>query len=83
MVCVMTNSEALTVALARQLAIADKRQQQAAIVQTAARLLSESEGEKKESLMLLIAATQAERQRVINLTEALLLTGRTSQISIL
>lgn len=60
------NSQALTISLSRQLAIADKRPQQAAIVQTAARLLSESEGETKESLMLLIAATPAQRQQIVS-----------------
>lgn len=60
------NSQALTIALARQLAIADKRPQQAAIIQTAARLLSESEGETKESLLLLIAATPAQRQQIVS-----------------
>lgn len=67
------NSQALTIALASQLAIADKRPQQAAIVQTAARLLSESEGETKENLMLLIAATPAQRQEIVGLTERMIL----------
>lgn len=67
------NSQALTISPARQLAIADKRPQQAAIVQTAARLLSESEGETKENLMLLIAATPAQRQGIVGLTERMLL----------
>lgn len=63
------SSQALTIALARQLAIADKRPQQAAIVQTAARMLSESEGETKESLMLLIAASPADRQKIVSFNE--------------
>lgn len=67
------NSQALTIALARQLAIADKRPQQAAIVQTAARLLSESEGETKENLMLLIAATPAQRQQIVSVMDKLFL----------
>jgi hypothetical protein len=64
------NSEALTLALSRRLAIADKRPQQATIIQTAARLLSGADAETKESLMRLIAATPSERQRILNLTEA-------------
>lgn len=67
------NSQSLTIALARQLAIADKRPQQAAIVQTAARLLSESEGETKESLMLLIAATPAQRQQIVSVMDKMFL----------
>ena len=64
------NSEALTLALSRRLAIADNRNQQATIIQTAARLLSGADAETKESLMRLIAATPSERQRILNLTEA-------------
>ena len=64
------NSEALTLALSRRLAQADKRPQQAVIIQTAARLLSGADAETKESLMRLIAATPSERQRILNLTEA-------------
>jgi hypothetical protein len=64
------NSEALTLALSRRLAIADKRNQQAVIIQTAARLLSGADAETKDSLMRLIAATPSERQRILNLTEA-------------
>ena len=67
------NSEALTLALSRRLAIADKRPQQAAIIQTAARLLSGADAETKDSLMRLIAATPSERQIIINLTEKSLL----------
>lgn len=67
------NRQALTIALDRQLAIADKRPQQAAIVQTAARLLSESEGETKESLMLLIAATPAQRQQIVSVMDGMFL----------
>lgn len=67
------NSQALTIALARQLAIADKRPQQAAIVQTAARLLNESEGETKESLMLLIAASPADRQKIVSAYDGMFL----------
>lgn len=56
------NSQALTISLARQLAIADKRPQQAAIVQTAARLLPDADSETKEALLRLIAASPADRQ---------------------
>lgn len=67
------DSQALTISLSRQLAIADKRPQQAAIVQTAARLLSESEGETKESLMLLIAASPAQRQQIVSAYDGMFL----------
>jgi hypothetical protein len=56
-----------------RIAQADKRPQQAAIIQTAARLLSGADDETKESLMRLIGATPLERQRVLNLTESLFL----------
>lgn len=69
-----TNSQALTIALARRLAIADKRQQQAAIVQTAARLLQQSDNElTKKACFDLIAASPSERQRIIGLTERMFL----------
>lgn len=67
------NIQALTISLARQLAIADKRPQQAAIVQTASRLLGESEGETKESLMLLIAATPTQRQKIVSAYDGMFL----------
>jgi hypothetical protein len=67
------NSEALTLALSRRLAQADKRNQQATIIQTAARLLSGADAETKDSLMRVIAATPSERQIIISLTEKTLL----------
>ena len=67
------NYAGLAVCLARRLAQADKTNQQAAIIQTAARLLSGADDETKESLMRLIGATPLERQRVLNLTESLFL----------
>lgn len=70
-----TNYAGLTLCLARRLAIADKAPQQATIVQTAARLLSSADAETKDSLMRLISASPSERQRVLNLTEALFLGG--------
>lgn len=69
----MKNYSGLTICLARRLAQADKQPQQAAIIQTAARVLSGADDETKESLMRLIAATPSERQRVLNLTEAIFL----------
>jgi uncharacterized protein YfdQ (DUF2303 family) len=67
------NSEALTLALSRRLAQADKRNQQATIIQNAARLLSGADAETKDSLMRVIAATPSERQIIISLTEKTLL----------
>lgn len=69
----MNNYAGLVICLARRLAQSEKTNQQAAIIQTAARLLSGSDDETKESLMRLIAASPSERQRVLNLTESLFL----------
>jgi len=70
-----TNTEALTICLARRLAIQHKEPQQAAIVQTAARMLEQSTDEQTRSACLdLIAATPAERQRIVAFAEAILLT---------
>jgi hypothetical protein len=69
----MKNYSGLAICIARRLAQADKTNQQAAIIQTAARLLSGADDETKESLMRLIGATPLERQRVLNLTESLFL----------
>ena len=69
----MNNYAGLAICIARRLAQSEKTNQQAAIIQTAARLLSGADDETKESLMRLIAATPSERQRVLNLTESLFL----------
>ena len=69
----MNNYAGLAICLSRRLAQSDKTNQQAAIIQTAARLLSGADDETKESLMRLIGATPLERQRVLNLTESLFL----------
>lgn len=63
------NSQSITISLARQLAIADKRPQQAAIVQTAARLLPDADSETKEALLRFIAASPADRQKIVSFTE--------------
>jgi hypothetical protein len=69
-----TNTEALTIALARRLAIAEKRPQQAAIIQTAARMMTQTQDpQTKRACLDLIAASPAERQRIIALTEKLFL----------
>lgn len=66
------NTEALTICLARRLAIADKRPQQAAIIQTAARMMMQTQDEQtKRACLDLIAASPSERQRIISLTEKL------------
>lgn len=68
------NSEALTIALARLLAISDKRPQQAAIIQTAARMLKQAKDEQtKKACLDLIAASPAERQKIVSLDEKLFL----------
>jgi hypothetical protein len=69
-----TNTEALNIALARRLAIADKRPQQAAIIQTAARMMTQAQDpHTKMACLDLIAASPSERQRIISLTEKLFL----------
>ena len=69
-----TNTEALTIALARRLAIADKRPHQAAIIQTAARMMTQTQDpQTKRACLDLIAASPAERQKIIALTEKLFL----------
>jgi hypothetical protein len=69
-----TNTEALNIALARRLAIADKRPQQAAIIQTAARMMTQTrDPQTKQACLDLIAASPAERQKIIALTEKLFL----------
>ena len=69
----MKNYAGLTICIARRLAQAEKRPQQAAIIQTAARLLNGADDETKESLMRLIALTPQERQASLNVTESLFL----------
>ena len=69
-----TNTEALTIALARRLAIADQRPQQAAIIQTAARMMTQTQdAQTKRACLDLIAASPAERQKIVGLTEKLFL----------
>ena len=69
-----TNTEALNIALARRLAIADQRPQQAVIIQTAARMMTQAQDEQtKQACLDLIAASPSERQRIVALTEKLFL----------
>lgn len=65
----MINQQATTIALARRLAQKYKENQQAVIVQTAARLLPESDAETKDALMQLIAASPAQRQEIVSRAE--------------
>lgn len=60
-----TNTEALTITLARQLAMAEKRPQQAAIIQTAARMMKQTQdSQTKLACLDLIAASPSERQQL-------------------
>ena len=69
-----TNAEALTIALARRLAIVDQRPQQAAIIQTAARMMTQTQDVRTKARCIeLIAATPQERQMAVALTEKLFL----------
>lgn len=65
----MLNQQASTLCIARRLAQCYKENQQAVIVQTAARLLPESDAETKDALMQLIAASPAQRQEIVRRVE--------------
>ena len=69
-----SNTEALTICIARRLAMHYKENQQAAIVQTAARMQQQSDNElTKKACLDLIAASPSERQRIIGLAERMFL----------
>lgn len=65
----MINQQATTIYIALRLAQKYKENQQAVIVQTAARLLPESDAETKYALMQLIAASPAQRQEIVSRVE--------------
>ena len=65
----MLNQQAATICIARRLAQKYKENQQAVIVQTAARLLPESDAETKDALMHLIASSPAQRQEIVSRVE--------------
>ena len=68
------NSDALTLALSRRLAIADGMNQQAAMIHTARVLRSETKNrDTYESLGVFLTATPAERQRIVEVTERMFL----------
>ena len=67
----MNNYAGLVICIARRLAQSEKTNQQATIIQTAARLLSGADDETKESLMRFIALAPQERHESLNLTERL------------
>ena len=69
----MNNYAGLTICLARRLAQSEKTNQQAAIIQTAARLLSGADEQTKNELMRFIALSPQERQASLNVTESLFL----------
>jgi hypothetical protein len=76
-----TNTEALNIALARRLAIAEKRPQQAAIIQTAARMMTQTQDpQTKLACLDLIAATPADRQRIVEFVEKMFLSNATTEI---
>jgi hypothetical protein len=66
------NSEALTLALSRLLAIVDGRNQQAAMIHTARVLRAETKNpDTYQSLGVFLTATPAERQKILAVTEGL------------
>jgi hypothetical protein len=66
------NSEALTLALSRRLAIVDGRNQQAAMIHTARVLRAETKKpDTYQSLGVFLTATPAERQRILAVTEGM------------
>jgi hypothetical protein len=67
-----TNSEALTLALSRRLAIADGRNQQQAMIHTARVLRAETKNtDTYQSLGVFLTATPAERQKILAVTEGM------------
>lgn len=70
------NSEALTLALSRRLAVVDGRNQQQAMIHTARILRAETHNrDTYESLGIFLTAAPADRQRVVELTERMFLTA--------
>ena len=67
------NSQALTIALSRRLAMSDKRNQQQAIIQTASRLMDGATETAKAALIDLISATPAEKQKTVDTVEKMFL----------
>ena len=64
------NSEALTLALSRRLAIADGRNQQQAMIHTARTLRAETKNrDTYESLGIFLTSTPSDRKRIVELTE--------------
>lgn len=69
----MINSEALTLALSRRLAMVDKRNQQAAMIHTARVLRAETKNKDTyKALGEFITCTDAERQVIMEATERML-----------
>lgn len=68
------NSDILTLALSRQLAIADGRNTQAAMIATARTIRARTkDSDTYESLGLFITATPTERHTILNMTEGMAL----------
>ncbi len=66
------NSEALTLVLSRRLAIADGRNQQAAMIHTARVLRAETKNpDTYQSLGAFLTTTPAERQKILEVTEGM------------
>ena len=70
------NAEALTLCLSRRLAMADGRNQQAAMIDTARKIRRQTKSrDTYESLGLFLTATPQERQKVVALSERMFLIG--------
>lgn len=70
------NSEALTLCLSRRLAMADGRNQQAAMIEAARKIRRQTKSrDTYESLGLFLTATPQERQKVVALSEKMFLIG--------
>lgn len=68
------NSEALTLALSRRLAIADNRNQQQAMIHTAKLIRAETRNrDTYESLGVFLTASEVDRQKIVSLTEKMFL----------
>ena len=70
----MINRDALTLCLSRRLAMSDGRNQQQAMIATARTLRSETRNtDTYDALGVFIAATPAERQKIVALSERMFL----------
>jgi hypothetical protein len=72
----MQNTLLLSLCLSRRIAMVYKENQQAAIIQTAVRMMQQTDCEiTKEFCLNIIAMSPAEKQKILNLAESKILKG--------